>query len=68
MFKSGSIESELMQEMEKKLLANDRESMSGFNKIAKAIDYLDAAAHIFENAGLSLESKDIMNVLKTLQK
>jgi hypothetical protein len=66
MFKSGSIESELMRSMEKQLVANNIESKYKFSKMAKVLDYLNAAAHIFEKAGLSSEAIEITDVLKKI--
>lgn len=66
MFKCGSIENELMQAMAKQLVENKIESRHGFNKLTKAIDYLNAAADIFEKAGLNKEASEIVLVLKGL--
>lgn len=64
MFKLANLEDELRQTMEKTLLANQVEQTHGFNKLAKAADYLNAAAEIFENAGMHSEASAIIDVLE----
>lgn len=64
MFKSGSIESELMRSMEKQLVSNELETNRGFKKIAKALDYLNAAANIFDKSGFHQEASAITSVLQ----
>lgn len=66
MFKSGSIENELVRSMETTLVSNQLEKQHNFNKIAKAFDYLNAAADIFDKAGLQKESKEVEKVLRVL--
>ena len=66
MFKSGSIENELIRSMETTLVSNQLEKQHNFNKIAKAFDYLNAAADIFDKAGLQKESKEVEKVLQVL--
>jgi hypothetical protein len=66
MFKRGSIENELMNSMEKKLFSNQIEEQHRFNKLAKAIDYLDAAANIFSNSGLQKEADVITDVISNV--
>ena len=66
MYKSGSFEEEIRQSMEKTLVANQVEKNHGLKKLAQAADYLNAAAEIFEQAGMSEESKEITQVLHSL--
>jgi len=66
MFKSGSIENELMHSMEKTLVSSQIETKHNFNKLAKAFDYLNAAADIFDKAGLQKESREVEKVLRVL--
>lgn len=66
MFKSSSIEQELMQSMEKQLMIKRADDKGGFNKLAKAIDYLNAAAHIFDQVNFVEESEDITKILASL--
>jgi len=68
MFKRGSIEDELMRSMEKELVSNRLESQYGFNKIARAIDNLSAAACLFDKAGMNDISDGIMEVLSSVVK
>lgn len=66
MFKYGSsTETELMQSMEKELVANQVETKHGFNKLAKALDCISAAADIFDKSGLYEEANDITKLLKS---
>jgi len=48
MFKIGSFEDEICSSMEKQLVSNQLEHIHGFNKLAKAAEYLNSAAAIFE--------------------
>jgi hypothetical protein len=66
MFKYGSIEDEIYRSMEKQLVAEQVEKKHGFNKLAKAADYLNAAASLFEQAGMSQEAKETTMVLYSL--
>lgn len=66
MFKSSSIEDELMHSMEKKIVSNSLESRYNFNKLAKVLDCLNAAANIFDKSGLHVESAEVTNVLKKI--
>lgn len=66
MFKIGSFEDEILQSMEKSLVANQTEESHGFNKLAKAADYLNSAASIFEQAGMHEEASEITEVLQDL--
>lgn len=69
MFKKiSSFENEICQSMEKSLVANQTEQLYGFDKIAKAADFLNDAASIFDQAGLYSEASDITDVLESLTK
>lgn len=68
MFKLGSFEAELKTAMEKNLISNQVDNQHGFSKLAKAADYLNIAANIFEKAGMTEEAAEITNVLIGLSK
>ena len=68
MYKTASFEEELYQSMEKQLVANQVEDTHGMKKLAKAVDYLNAAASIFDQAGFVEEAEAIVDVLNTLHK
>ncbi len=66
MFKYGSFEKEIYSSMEKRLVAKQVETKYGFNKLAKAADYLNAAAQVFEDAGMHEQSAEVTEVLQEL--
>lgn len=66
MFKLASFEEEIYQSMEKQLVANQVEKTHGLNKLAKAADCLNAAAEIFEQAGMRKEAAEVTEVLQRL--
>lgn len=66
MFKQGSFEDELYRSMEKSLVKNQTENKHGFNKLAKAADFLNTAADIFDRAGMSKEAEEIVKILQSL--
>lgn len=66
MFKIGSFGDEIYESMSKKLASNQLETKHGFSKLAKAADFLNAAATIFEKAGLQAEANEITKVLEDL--
>lgn len=66
MFKNNSFEDEIYRSMERSLVKAQKEEQYGFDKLAKAIDYLNAAAAIFEQAGMVEEAHEITNVLSDL--
>ena len=68
MFKNSSFEEEIYRSMEKQLVAKQVEDTHGFNKLAKAADYLNAAAQVFENAGMHKQAAEITEVLQDLVK
>lgn len=57
-----------MESMEKTLLANQEESIHGFNKLAKAVDFLNKAAEILDDAEMIEASDDLSKVLESLTK
>lgn len=61
MFKIGSFESELFENMDKQLKTEDSISSS---KISKAVDYLSAASLIFRNFGMSKEADELDEIIK----
>lgn len=66
MFKQGSFEDEIYRSMETSLVKNQTETKHGFNKLAKAADFLSTAATIFDQAGMHKESKEVTKVLQSL--
>jgi thiamine pyrophosphate-dependent acetolactate synthase large subunit-like protein len=66
MFKYGSFESEIYRDMEKKLVAKQVEATHGLNKLARAADYLNSAAELFENAGMHSQAAEVTEVLRKL--
>lgn len=66
MFKTASFEDEIYRSMEKTLISNQAENQYGFDKIAKAADYLNAAAEVFEKAGMYKQATEITEVLQGL--
>lgn len=68
MFKQGSYEDEIFRSMEKTLVDSQVENTHGLSKLAKAVDYLNDAAAIFERAGMLEEATQITEVLQGLTK
>ncbi len=66
MFKTASFEEEIYKSMEKQLVSNQLENKHGFDKLAKAADCLNAAAEIFDQAGMQEEAADVTEVLQGL--
>lgn len=66
MYKIGSFEDEIYHSMEKSLVANQTETQHGFNKLAKAADLLNAAASLFEQAGMQEAANEVTDVLQDL--
>ena len=66
MFKSANVEDEIYRSMEASLVKNQTENLHGFNKLAKAVDLLNTAAAIFEQAGMITEAQEITNILHKL--
>jgi hypothetical protein len=68
MFKQAGIEDEIYRSMEKTLVSNQVENQYGFQKLAQAVNCLNAAAEIFEQAGMSETATDIAQVLESMAK
>ena len=68
MFKQGSFEDEIFRSMETTLVKSQVEEKHGFNRIAKAVDLLNVAAAIFDQAGMHEEAADITQLLQELAK
>jgi len=66
MFKRGSIENELMDSMQKQLVSAQVEDQHKFDKLSKAIDYLNAAANIFEQNGLHKTAEEVTEILEDM--
>ena len=66
MFKQSNFENEILQSMEKSLVANQSEESNGFNKLAKAVDCLNNAATLFDQAGMHEAASELTNVIKSL--
>lgn len=66
MFKIGSFSDELYKSMGQNLTSNHLEDKHGFSKLAKAADFLNSAATIFEQAGMTAEAEEVTEVLKSL--
>lgn len=62
MFKTASFTDELMSDMEKHLVKN---AISGSerHRLSKAVDLLDAAARIFDDAGMPEYSDQVVGIL-----
>ena len=69
MFKQVDIANELYRSMEKSLVKNQSEKMTHeLIRLAKAVDYLNDAAIIFERVGMTDEADMITEVLAGLAK
>lgn len=68
MFRTGSFEDEIYRSMETSLVKNQVENTYGIQKLAKAVDFLNTAAEIFDQAGMSEESRQITEILRSLAK
>ena len=68
MFKSSSFSDEISHSMEKTLVKNQVENTYGLDKLAKAVDYLNDAATIFERAGMYSEAAQVIEILQALTK
>lgn len=66
MFKQSSFEDELYRSMEKTIVKNQTENRHGFDKLAKAADFLNTAADIFDRAGMHKEADEIVKFLQSL--
>lgn len=66
MFKTSSFENKIFESMEKTLVSNQIENKYGFDKLSKAADYLNAAAEVFEKAGMHQQAAEVTEVLRGL--
>ena len=67
MFKNA-FEDEIYRSMEKQLVANQDNEKQGMKKMAQAINYLAAAASILDQAGLTEEAFELVEVAKDITK
>lgn len=69
MFKQASFEDEIFRSMEKTLVKNQAEQKThGLTRLAKAVDFLNHAADIFDRAGMTEEADMIAGILAGLAK
>ena len=68
MFKQCSFEDEIFHSMEKQLVNSNLEQEYNFTKIAKALDFLNMAAEMFEKADMQEEAIEVTNIIKGLTK
>lgn len=66
MFKQAGFEDEIYRSMETGLVKNQTENTHGLSKLAKAVDYLNDVAAIFERAGMAAEAAQIVEILQAL--
>ena len=68
MFNKISAADEIYRSMEQTLVKSQVENEHGFNRVATAVDLLNTAAAIFEQAGMLEEAAEITEVLQNLAK
>lgn len=61
-----NIHDEIYHSMQNKLVSNQLENKYAFNKVAKAADYLNNAAKLFDKAGMHKEAAEITNIIKDI--
>jgi len=66
MFKAEKFENELMQQMERNLVLNEKENRWSFDKIAKAAEYISFAAEIFDDTGMHKEAEMLTRMLEKM--
>jgi hypothetical protein len=67
LFKIGSFEEELAASMSKQLRAHQHEKQLGFDRrAAKAVDLINAAAQLFDEAGFYREAESLTSFLEKL--
>jgi len=64
MFKISSFEAELAKTMEINLVSNGLENKYSFDKIAKVVDYLNAASEILDDTGFHDEAEVLTTLLE----
>ena len=68
MFSTGSFEEDIAKGMEQKLVARQTDNQFSFDRIAKAVDFLNAAAQIFDDTGFHSQAEVITSVLEGIAK
>ncbi len=68
LFNMSNFEDEIYRSMETTLAKNQTENTYRFQKLAKAVDFLNTAAEIFDQAGMLEESRQITEILRSLAK
>jgi hypothetical protein len=68
MFKQSSFADEISHSMEKTLVKSQVENTYGLSRLAKAVDYLNDAAAIFDRAGMHSEAAQVTEILLALTK
>ena len=66
MFKVSSFEDEIYRSMEQKLVNNQLDNKYSFDKLSRAADCLNAAAELFEKAGMRREADEVLLLLRKL--
>lgn len=66
MFKVSSFEDEIYRSMKQKLASSQLENKYSFDKLSRAADCLNAAAELFERAGMKKEADDVLILLRKL--
>lgn len=66
MFKLGSFEEELAKGMEQKLVSRQNENQFSLDRMAKAIDFLNAASQIFDDTGFYAEAEVLTQMLERI--
>lgn len=64
--KQSSFSNEIMSGMKSHLAATKVENKYSFDKVAKAVDLLNTAADIFDDAGFKSESESITSLLESI--
>lgn len=66
MFKIGSFEEELAKGMEQKLVSRQTENQFSMDRLAKAVDFLNAASQIFDDTGFYAEAEVLTRMLEKI--
>lgn len=66
MFEKKSAADELANFMQRKLIANAVDESFSIDKLEKAVDYLNSAADLFEDAGMHAEAEAVTKVIEKL--
>lgn len=66
MFKIGSFEEELAKGMEQKLVSRQTENQFSIDRLAKAVDFLNAASQIFDDTGFYAEAEVLTQMLEKI--